>query len=74
MPPLGAGANRSLSVVVCEDEFRRTIAKFDGTRNATRLQAQSVRQMRAAATTTAAAKPVDAPVLGAAEHTLDEIA
>jgi len=41
MSPLGVGANRSLSVVVCEDEFRRTIAKFDDTWNATGLQAQS---------------------------------
>jgi hypothetical protein len=37
MPPLGGGANRSLSVVVCEDEFKRTIAEFDGARNATGL-------------------------------------
>ena len=38
MSGLGDGANRSLGVVDCEDEFRRTIATFNGTHNATRLQ------------------------------------
>ncbi len=74
MSPLGGGANRSLGLVNCEDEFTRTVAKFDGTQSATRLQANQVRLMIAAAKTKAAAKPVDSPVLGAAEHTLDEIA
>jgi hypothetical protein len=34
MTPVVDGANRDLSVVVCQDEFRRTIAKFDGAWNA----------------------------------------
>ncbi len=72
MSALGDGANRSLSVIDCEDEL--TIAKFKtrGTPPGSKLN--PVRLMRAAAMTTAAAKLVDSPVLGAAEHTLDEIA
>ena len=38
---LDDGANRSLGVVDCEDEFRRTIATFNGAQDATRLQTQT---------------------------------
>jgi len=39
--PVGVGENRSLSEVDCGDEFRTTIAKFNGAQNVTRLQTQS---------------------------------
>ena len=38
MSPVGDGENRNLSVVDCEDEFRRIIAKFNGTLNAAGLR------------------------------------
>ena len=75
MSPAGDGANRSLSEVDCEDEFTRTVAKFDGAQSADQAPGlNQVRLMMTAVTTKAAAKPVNSPVLGAAEHTLDEIA
>jgi hypothetical protein len=70
MSALDGGANRSLGVVDCEDEFTTTVARFDGAQSAARLQ---VRLMITAATT-AAATLVDSPVLEAPEHTLEEIA
>jgi len=72
--PLGGGANRSLSGVDCEDEFTRTVAKFDGTQSATRLRTQSSPPDDDGSGDDSCGEARRLAVLGAAEHTLDEIA
>ena len=73
MSPVGDGENRNLSVVDCGDEFRRIIAKSNGTRNAAGFETQSTPPDDDSSDDDSYG-PVVLPVLWAAEHTLDEIA
>ena len=74
MSGLGDGANRSLGVVDCEDEFRRTIAKFNGAQNATRLQTQSSPPDEGGSDDDSCGEACRTRQSSGGKHTLDEIA
>ena len=74
MSALGDGANRSLGVVDCEDEFRRTIATFNGAQDATRLQTQTSSPDEDGSDDDDCGEACRRAIPRGAKHTLDEIA